>query len=41
MKKNLKFKTFGTGFPLLGRQSPKTRVDADSVIYYDASAVGM
>ena len=38
-KKNLNWKVFGSGFPSLPRQSPKTRVDKDSVIYYDASAV--
>lgn len=39
LKKNLNWRVFGSGFPSLARQSPKTRVDKDSVIYYDASAV--
>jgi len=40
LKKNLNWNVFGSGFPSLPRQSPKTRVNNDSVIYYDASAVG-
>lgn len=40
LKKNLNWKVFGSGFPSLARQSPMTRVDKDSVLYYDASAVG-
>ncbi len=40
LKKNLNWHVFGSGFPSLPRQSPMTRVDKDSVIYYDASAVG-
>lgn len=39
LKKNLNWKVFGSGFPSLHRQSPKTRVDRDSVMYYDASAI--
>lgn len=40
LKKNIGSSVFGTGFPSLSRQSPVTRVDNDSVIYYDSSAVG-
>lgn len=40
LKKNLNWYVFGSGFSSLPRQSPMTRVDKDSVIYYDASAVG-
>ncbi len=39
LKKNLHTRVFGSQFPSLPRQSPRTRVDKDSVIYYDASAV--
>lgn len=39
IKKNLKHRVFGCGFPSLPRESPRTRVDHDYVIYYDASAV--
>ncbi len=41
LQKNLNWRVFGSGFPSLPRQSPKTRVDQDSVIYYDASAIAM
>jgi hypothetical protein len=34
----LKSQLFGTGFPTLPRQLPKTRVDQDKTIFYDASA---
>ncbi len=34
----MKSQLFGTGFPTLPRQLPKTRVDQDKTIFYDASA---
>ena len=41
LQKNLNWRVFGSGYPSLPRQSPITRVDADTVIYYDASAIAM
>ncbi len=41
LKKNLNWKVFGSGFPSLPRQTPKTRVDSNQVMYYDTSAVGV
>ena len=38
LKKNLNWKVFGTGFPSLPRKNPMTKVDKDSVIYYEAPA---
>ena len=39
MNKNIKAKVFGTGFPSIPRESPKTRVDQNWTIYYDTSAL--
>jgi len=41
IKKNLNWRVFGSDFPSLPRQSPKTRVDENSTIYWDASAISM
>jgi hypothetical protein len=32
--------TFGTGFPTIVREMPKTRVDQEQVLYYDTSHIG-
>jgi hypothetical protein len=32
--------TFGTGYPILPRELPKTRVDTDYAFFYDASHIG-
>jgi hypothetical protein len=41
LQKNLHWRVFGSDFPSLARQSPKTRVDKDTVIYWDASALAV
>ena len=41
IKKNLNWKVFGSGYSTLPRQSPRTRVDKDQVIYWDASATAV
>lgn len=33
--------TFGTGFPTVARELPKTRVDPNWVFYYDSSHIGV
>jgi hypothetical protein len=38
MKKMKAQKVFGTGYPSLARQSPRTRVEDKWVLYYDSSA---
>ncbi len=38
IQKHLKSKLFGSGFPSIPRASPKTRVDTNYTIYYDAAS---
>lgn len=40
LKKVVGTQTFGTGFPTVVRELPKTRVDTNWVFYYDSSHIG-
>lgn len=38
LKKNIGQKVFGTGFPTIPMQFPKTSLDREKVMFYDAAA---